>query len=102
MRTANNPYAITSKNALIKFLHQCLFRPPKTALIKACENNQFPTWPGLTANAVKNHFTDHAPSTDKGHMKRQRQGFQSLKEKLKEALYTVEMDIDINPVTSKR
>ena len=37
-------------------------------------DNQFPTWTDLTANAVKNHFPDHAQATYKGHINRQLQG----------------------------
>ena len=36
-QTENNFYAITYKQALIKLLYQCLFRPPKTTLNKACK-----------------------------------------------------------------
>ena len=46
---------------------------------------------------VKKHLLDHAPSTDKGKMKRQLQGLRSTKEKVKEALETVKMDRDIHP-----
>ena len=67
------------KRALIKLLHKCLFSPPNTTLIKACEDNQFTTWPGLTADAVKNNYPGHSPVTDKGHMKYQRQGLRSTK-----------------------
>ena len=94
---ANNAYAITSKKTLNKFLHQCLFIPPKTIFIKSCENNQFLTWPGLKADAFKKNFPDHTPFTDKGHMKRQNQVLWSTKEKVKEALDTVETNRDINP-----
>ena len=66
-----------SKQALIQYLHQCLFSPPKTTLVQALEHNYFPTWPGFTATAVKRYLTDTAPSTDKGHMQRQRQDLRS-------------------------
>jgi len=75
--TAFNAYKITSKQALIKYLHQCLFSPTKSTLIRAIEQNHFPTWPGLTADAVKKYLPDTLPATDKGHMKRQRQGIRS-------------------------
>jgi hypothetical protein len=71
---ATNAYTMTSKESLIKYLHQCLFSPPKRTLIKAIQNNQFTTWPGLTANAVQQYLPDSSPATDKGHMKRQKQG----------------------------
>mgnify|MGYP003325311313 CR=1 FL=1 len=94
---ANNAYAMTSKQALIRYLHQCLFSPPKRTLTKACENNQLATWPGLTAKAVKEHLPESSPATDKGHMKRQRQGLRTTKEKIKDKLDDLETDRDINP-----
>ena len=42
---------MTSTGALVKYLHQCLFSPPKRTLIKVIKNNQLATWPGLTARA---------------------------------------------------
>ena len=44
-----NAYAMTSKEALIRYLHQCLFSPTKKTLVKAIENNQLTTWTVLTA-----------------------------------------------------
>ena len=92
--TANNAYTITSKGALIQYLHQCLFCLPKKTLLKAIVKNQFTTWPGLTYNAVKNCLPGLAPKTDKGHMKCQRRGVRSTKEKLKEY---VEYERDMHP-----
>ncbi len=50
---ANSAYTITSKAELIKFLHQCAFSLTTSTWIKAINNNQFPTCPGLTAAAVR-------------------------------------------------
>ena len=44
---------MTSKEELIRYLHQCLFCPPKSTILKAIKNNQLATWPGLTAEAVQ-------------------------------------------------
>ena len=66
-------------------------------MLKAIANNQFITWPGLTYNAVKEYLSDSAPATDKGHMKRQRRGIRSAKEKLKEELERVEYERDMYP-----
>ena len=54
-----NEYAMTSKEALIRYLHQFLFSPTKKTLVKAIENNQLTTWPGLTTEAVCNHLPQH-------------------------------------------
>ena len=75
---ANSAYTMTNKESLIKFLHQCLFCPPKRTLMHALRNNHFPTWPGLTTQAVHKYLED-APATAKGHMKRVRQGLRSAK-----------------------
>ena len=69
---AANAYTMTSKEALIRYLYQCLLSPTKKTLVKAIENNQLNIWPGLTAEAVRKHLPDSAPATDKGHLKRQR------------------------------
>ena len=103
---AVNTYAMTSNKSLNRYLHQCLFSPTKKTLVKSIENNQLTTWPGLTAEAVCNHLPELAPSTDKGHMKRQRKGILSTtkipltktkKERIKDALEKIELEHDINP-----
>ena len=78
---ANSAYTMSSKEALIKYLHQCLFCPPKRTLLKAIKNNQLTTWPGLTAKAVERYLPDNAPATDKGHMSRHRKGIRSTRKK---------------------
>ena len=88
---------MTSKESLIKFLHQSLFSPPKSTLIKALDNNQFPTWPGFTSAAVKKYLPESSPATDKGHMKRHKQGIRSTKPKLQANLERIETERDINP-----
>ena len=65
---------MTSKESLIRYLHQCLFSSIKKTLVKSIENNQFTTWTGLTSDAMRKHLPDLSPKTDKGHMKRQRKG----------------------------
>ena len=71
---AANSYAMTRKESLIHYLHQCLFSPTKKMLVKAIENNQLTTWPDLTSDDVRNHLPDSSPAKDKGHMKCQRKG----------------------------
>jgi hypothetical protein len=77
--------ALASKASLVKLLHQCLLIPPKTTqstLLKAVENNQLPTWPGLTMAAIKQYLPKTSPAMDKGHTKRQRKGLRPTKEKV--------------------
>ena len=53
------------------------------------------------ARFVKSNFPNHVPATDKGHMKRHNQVLRSTKEKVKEALDTVEMNRGINTPMEK-
>ena len=92
---------MTSKDSLVQYLHQAAFSPPKATLLKAVHNNQFVTWPGLTVKAVEKYLPDSSPATDKGHMKRQKQGIRSTKEKIMTALNTIETTQDINPPMEK-
>ena len=98
---AANTYQMTSKAALIKYLHQCLFCPPKRTLLKAINNNQLTTWLGLTTAAVEEYLPDHAPSTDKGHMRRQRKGIRSTREEAAKALFAIETERDFCPPMEK-
>ena len=68
---AYNAYDMTSKAALVKYLHQAAFSPPKQTILKAINNKQFSTWPGFTARAVQKYLPYSGPATNKGHMKRQ-------------------------------
>ena len=97
---AANAYQMTSKAALIKYLHQCLFCPPKSTLIKAIKNSQLTTWPGLTAEAVEKYLPNNAPATDKGHMRRQRKGIRSTR-KTNHALEAIETERDFHPPMEK-
>ena len=82
-------YAMTSKASLIKYLHQAAFSPPKATLLKSLRNKQFATWPGLTVKAIQKYHPESSPATDKGHMKRQKQGIKITKEKIMTALSTI-------------
>ena len=95
--TANNAYQMSSKEELIKYLHQCLLCPPKSTLLKAIRNNQLATWPGLTAEAVEKYLPTSCPSTDNGHMKRQQKGIRSTKQKMVTALDMIETQQCMNP-----
>ena len=51
--------------------------------------------------AVKKYLPESSPAMDKGHMKRQKQGTRSTKEKIMTALSTIETARDINPPMEK-
>jgi hypothetical protein len=96
--TANSAYSMSSKESHIKFLHRCLLSPPKKTLLKALENNQFTSWPGFTLTAVKKYLPESSPATDKGHMKRHKQGLWSTKLKgVQHELDMIEYNRDMNP-----
>ena len=67
-----------TKVDLIQYLHAACFSPAPDTFIKAIKNNQFTTWPGLTANLVKKHLPP-CVFTAKGHLKLEQQGLQSTK-----------------------
>jgi hypothetical protein len=64
----------------VKYLHASLGYPTKSTLLKAIKNGNLLTFPGLTVGAVQRHFPE-SDETQKGHMKAQRQGVRSTKEK---------------------
>ena len=76
---ANNAHATTTKADLIQYLHQAAFSPVKKTWIKAINNGQFATWPGLTKEAVQQYLPESSPATDKGHTKRQRKNIRPTK-----------------------
>jgi hypothetical protein len=71
---------MSSKAKLIQFLHQCAFSPPPSTWIKAINNKQFFTWPGLTADAVRKYLPD-STATAKGHLKKTPAGVRSTQPK---------------------
>eukprot|EP00804_Cyclotella_cryptica_P019523 CCRYP_006659-RA/>CCRYP_006659-RA protein AED:0.42 eAED:0.40 QI:0/0/0/0.5/1/1/2/0/378 len=75
---AHNAYQTTSKAKLIQYLQQCAFSSPPSTWIKAINNNQFATWPGLIADAVRRYLPD-STATAKGHMKKTPAGVRSTR-----------------------
>ena len=71
---AYNAYYMTSKEPLIKYIHQAAFSPPKQTLLKAISNKQFSTWTGFMAQAVPKYLPNSTTSTEKVHKKRRNQG----------------------------
>jgi hypothetical protein len=75
---ANNVYSLPSIQQCIKYLHAAAGFPVKETWLDAIKAGNYVTWPGLTAAAVQKHFSD-SDETQKGHMKKQRQGVRSTK-----------------------
>ena len=100
---ACNSFSMTSKAAIIKYLHQAAFSLPKQTLLKAINNKQFSTCPGFTARAVQKYLPDSALATDKVHMKIQKQVIWSTKEKIKTVLEILKTKRDLYlPITTDK
>ena len=74
----NNAYTINTKKELIRFLHAACFSPTKATWIKAINNNQFATWPGINAADVTKYLPP-SMATTKGHMKMHRKNVRSTR-----------------------
>jgi len=75
---AANVYNLPSIAQTIKYLHAAAGYPTEDTWIKAIKAGNYISWPGLTATVVRKHFPE-SDETQKGHMKRQRQGVRSTK-----------------------
>ena len=74
----SNVHNLPSIFQIIKYHHAAAGYPVKDTWIKAINAGNYTTWPGLTSEAVRKHFPE-SDETQKGHMKRQRQGVRSTK-----------------------
>ena len=58
------------KKNLVKFLHQSLFSPRPSTLLKAVKKNFLASFPGLTPNLVQKHLETSVP-TELGHLRQE-------------------------------
>ena len=70
--TAANVYNLPSTPQAIRYLHAAAGFPAKESWVKAINNGNYVTWPGLSAEMVSKHFPESV-ETQKGHLKKQRQ-----------------------------
>ena len=75
---AANIHPTTSQPELPKYLHQILCSPPKTTLLRAINNHQLDSLPGLTHDLINRHLPP-STATEKGHMIRTCQGLRSTR-----------------------
>lgn len=68
----------TNNINLLKWLHQSLYSPAPTTLLKSVSNNQLATFPRLTKNNIKQHLPQ-SEATTKGHLNQTRKNTQSTK-----------------------
>jgi hypothetical protein len=64
---ANNMYELRNTGALLNYFHKAMFRPTKSALIKALKQGHLIAWPGLTEDEINKHLK-MKPATAMGHM----------------------------------
>ena len=75
---ALHAYDLPSINQTVRYLHAAAGFPVKETWLKAIRAGNFNTWPTITPATVRRHFPE-SDETQKGHMKRQRQGVRSTK-----------------------
>ena len=91
----HNVHHTSTQKELIEYIHQCMFSPTKSTLIKAIQNNQLLGIPGMDTKLVNRHLQE-TPATIKGHLHRTRKNLRSTsKTNLKEN--TLHQD-DMHPV----
>lgn len=74
----NTVYDLPSIGQSVRYLHAAAGFPVEESWIKAIKAGNYNTWPNLTPSIVRRHFPE-SDETQKGHMKRQRQGVRSTR-----------------------
>ena len=75
---AMNLYELPSTKKVVRFQHAALGFPTKATLLTSIRNNNFVTFPGMTADNIRKFFPE-SNETQKGTMKQMRQGVRSTK-----------------------
>ena len=75
---ANNVYDLPSIKQVVKYLHAAAGFPVAETWIKAIKAGNYNTWPTISPEIVRRHFPESS-ETQKGHMKKQRQGVRSTR-----------------------
>ena len=76
----NNMYELPSIEQAVRYLHGAAGSLTKETWLKAIRNGNYLTWPLITVKNVNKNFPE-SEETQKGHMRNQRQGFRSTKNK---------------------
>jgi hypothetical protein len=82
-------FDIPSSHQNCLWYHAVAGFPPKETFIRAVRNGNYATWPKLTVQLIHKYMPD-SDETAKGHLKGQRQGIQSTKNKAFEKMIEVE------------
>ena len=93
---AANIIPTSSKAELAMYYHQCFGSPPKSTMLKAIQNRQLRSFPGLDYELISKYLPP-STATAKGHMVRTRQGARSTHSNRQEIVDArLEVD-DMNP-----
>lgn len=76
----SNVYSLPSVQQSVKYLHASAGFPVCDTWLDAVQAGNYVTWPGLTTATIRRHCPD-SDETQKGHMKKQRQGVRSTRQK---------------------
>ena len=68
----------STKKHLANYLYKCCWSPPITTFVKAIQNGNFITWPGLNDTYIIKYFKE-TPATAKVHLDQERKILQSTK-----------------------
>ena len=74
----HNVYELKTQPELIRYYHAAAGFPTKPTWMRAIKNQQFASWPGLTAESVARHYPD-SEETPKGHGRKAPSGQRSTK-----------------------
>jgi hypothetical protein len=91
-------FDIPNNQQTVLYYHAAAGFPPKETFCNAVQAGNYATWPGLTTQLLNKHFPN-SDETQKGHMKGQRQGVQSTKQKALENIVAKEQNIKIKQGT---
>jgi hypothetical protein len=76
----SNVYSLPSVQQSVKYLQASAGFPVCDTWLDAVQAGNYVTWPGLTTATIRRHCPD-SDETQKGHMKKQRQGVRSTRQK---------------------
>ncbi len=93
-KTINVIFNLPSSHETFLWYHTSVGFPPKESFIGAVHNATYATWPKLTVTLISQYYLD-SDKTVKGHLKGQRQGIRSKKQK------TLEKNIENKTVRIK-
>jgi len=95
LERASAIFEFPSTRQTIMYHHALTGFPVKETFLDAIRAGNYATWPGLTVAALHKYFPD-SDETQKGHMKGQRQGICSTKQKALDHLVESEKIVKIN------